>query len=127
MFSRQSYERGAAAVEFALVFVMLATMLLAIVEGGILMMHQASVSAAAREGARMMAITNKPGSSTDAAQAAYPFGSLTTVDISPPDPCPAPPDRSTSVTVTVTATPTFSLGIFGSTTLTGVGAMRCGG
>lgn len=123
---RNDAERGAVAVEFAFVFVLMMGLFFTLVEGGIIFMHQASVSAAAREGARMLAITGEPGEPVDqAARDAYSFGALD--QITPVGTCSTPPDRSVVVEVEVLATPTFSLGIFGTPQLKGVGAMRCGG
>lgn len=124
MIGRQ--DRGAAAVEFAFVFVLLATLIMVLVQGGILFMYQSSVSAAAREGARMMAITNETDKATLAARDAYPFGA-DELGVSISGSCPTPPDRSVTVSVTTSATPTFGIGILGTPTLTGKGAMRCGG
>lgn len=118
-------ERGAAAVEFALVFVLLMGLLFMLVEGGLLFMQQASVSASAREGVRMYAITGDAAEAEEAARDAYPFGSLD--EVSPVGACASPPDRSVEVEMVIRTTPTFSLGVFGSPQLRGVGAMRCGG
>lgn len=119
-------DEGAAAVEFAFVFVLLMTLILLILQGGVLFMHQASVSAAAREGARMYAITGETDAAIDAAEDAYPFTSSSFSAV-PGGSCSTPPDRSVEVTMTVTVQPSVFLGIFDNPTLTGVGAMRCGG
>lgn len=118
-------QRGAAAVEFALV----APILLALVGGIVEFSHvynlQISVTQAAREAARTMAIENDQGLAQAAAVAGAPgltpasFGFTFT-----PGTC--ADDVIANVTVTYTA-PAMT-GMFGSTlTITGLGAMRCGG
>jgi Flp pilus assembly protein TadG len=122
---RGTGESGAVVVEFAFVFVILATLILALAEFGAMFMYQSSVSAAAREGARIMAITNDTDKAAAAAQDAFPFGTLDAVLI--PSSCPEPQDRNVTVEVTVRVNDVALTGFFGSHTLTGVGAMRCGG
>jgi Flp pilus assembly protein TadG len=117
--------RGAVAVEFALV----APILLALVAGIVEFAHaynlQISVTQAAREAAREMAIEDDQGAAALAAAAgapglnsgsfAYSFSPAACTD-----------DQNITVSITYPA-PTFT-GVFGSTvTVTGVGAMRCGG
>jgi len=50
--------RGAALVEFALIFPLLIMMLLGIIEFGIMVMHQLTLEQAAREGSRLAAVRN---------------------------------------------------------------------
>lgn len=57
---KQNNDRGAAAVEFALVSVVLITLLVGIMEFGYAFLVQSTVSGAAREGARSYAITSDP-------------------------------------------------------------------
>lgn len=118
-------DRGAVAVEFALV----APILLALVGGIVEFSHaynlQISVTQAAREAARTMAISN----SQDEAQAAGAAGAPgldtdTFVYSFTPSSCSA----AANATVAISYTANTLTGLFGSTvTLTGVGAMRCGG
>ncbi|NIH65555.1 Flp pilus assembly protein TadG, partial [Modestobacter marinus] len=61
-------ERGAAIVEFALVLPVLLVLLLGIVEYSLAFNAQATLSAAAREGARTMALANNVGQARTAAQ-----------------------------------------------------------
>lgn len=119
-------ERGAAAVEFALVFVLLMSLILLILQVGILFAYQASAAAAAREGARMYAITGDASEGIAAAEAAFPFqGSIAAVPGG--GTCGTPPDRSVEVTMTVTVTPAVFFSLFSNPSLSGEGAMRCGG
>jgi Flp pilus assembly protein TadG len=119
------HDRGAVAVEFALV----APILLALVGGIVEFSHaynlQISVTQAAREAARTMAIKDDQGEAELAAAAGAPglntgnFGYSFT-----PSAC----ADDASITVTITYPSATLTGIFGSSlTVTGVGAMRCGG
>jgi Flp pilus assembly protein TadG len=118
-------DRGAVAVEFALV----APILLALVAGIVEFSHaynlQISITQAAREAAREMAIEDDQGAAALAAAAGAP--GLNTGDFEysfSPAACAA----DENVTVTITYPAATLTGIFGSTvTVTGVGAMRCGG
>ena len=117
--------RGAVAVEFALV----APVLLALVAGIVEFSHafnlQISVTQAAREAARTMAITNDQGDAETAAENGAP--GLDTAAFAytfTPTACVA--DGTVNVEISYTAD--TLTGIFGSAvTLVGVGAMRCGG
>ncbi|PNH81135.1 TadE family protein [Arthrobacter sp. AFG20] len=118
-------ERGAAAVEFALV----APILLALVAGIVEFSHaynlQISVAQAAREAAREMAIEDDQDAAALAATAGAP--GLSTGDFEyafSPGTCTA----GENMTVTITYPAATLTGIFGSTvTVTGTGAMRCEG
>lgn len=124
-FRAQGRERGAAAVEFALV----APILLALVGGIVEFSHiynlQISVTQAAREAARTMAVKNNQGLARAAGQAGAP--GLDPADFTfafTPGAC----AKDLTANVTVTYTGSALTGMFGpSFTLTGVGAMRCGG
>jgi Flp pilus assembly protein TadG len=67
--SRKS-QRGAAALEFALVFPVLLLLLVGIVDFGMLMSTQSVVANAAREGARTAALSNNSIASQNAVKAA---------------------------------------------------------
>ena len=118
-------DRGAVAVEFALV----APILLALVAGIVEFSHaynlQISVTQAAREAAREMAIENNQGAAELAASAGAP--GLTGADfdyVFSPASCTA----GENMTVTITYPAATLTGVFGSTvTVTGTGAMRCEG
>lgn len=117
-------------VEFALVAPVLLLLVLGIAEFGRAYGIQATVSAAAREGARTMAIENDVGAARAAAQDAAPILQLEnlSIDVSP-GACPVlgtgPP---VSATVTVSYRMSFLTNLFvDSVTLTGVGVMRCNG
>ena len=118
-------DHGAVAVEFALV----APILLALVAGIVEFSHaynlQISVTQAAREAAREMAIEDDQGAAALAATAGAP--GLNAADFEyafSPGTCTA--GENIAVTITYPA-PTLT-GVFGSTvTVTGTGAMRCEG
>lgn len=117
-------ERGAVAVEFALVAPLLLVLLVAIVEFAYFFNLQISVTQAAREAARTMAVTNNSGQAKAAGVAGAPSINLAPGNVSFSGAC-APG-------VTVKATVTFSspslTGLFTpSFNVTGQGAMRCNG
>lgn len=118
-------ERGAAAVEFALVLPILVLILFGVIEFGGVYNAQLMVTGSAREAARAMAIDGVPAEAeavaVDAAIGIAP-GDLD-VDITPAT-CAA----GTDVTVEVTYDRPFLTGFFGSTIeLTGVATRRCQG
>lgn len=141
---RQNHDRGAAMVEFALVLPILLMLVFGIVEFGRLYNIETSINAAAREGARVMALESGPDSvniaTEAAASAAEPYAlskvdvSVTPTPTSPADPhvCPNPNTTQAVVRVTVTTSPVDLLtGWFFShaktIALTGTGVMRCNG
>ncbi|HSP76594.1 MAG TPA: TadE/TadG family type IV pilus assembly protein [Cryobacterium sp.] len=120
-------ERGSAVVEFVLVIPFLIGLVLGVVELSRVYNVQISLSNAAREGARTMAIHNDPARAKAAASLAAPSvnPALTAGDItvSPAD-CAA----GTAVTVTIDYEVDLLTGFFGVTLpLTGKGVMQCGG
>jgi Flp pilus assembly protein TadG len=119
-------ERGAAAVEFALVLPILLLLVMGIVECGRAYHIQTTLSGAAREGVRVMALQDDPAAARAAAKAATTFA-VTDDQISvTPTTC----SGSTAGTATVKVTYPVELmsGLFGaSITLTGTGTMRCHG
>jgi Flp pilus assembly protein TadG len=121
----QRHDRGAVAVEFALVAPILLALLAGIVEFSYAYNVQISVTQAAREAAREMAINDDQGAAELAAAAGAP--GLNGADFQYTF-SPAACSADTDMTVTVTYPAPTLTGIFGSTvTVTGVGAMRCGG
>lgn len=123
---RQEKSRGAVAVEFALV----APILLALVAGIVEFSHaynlQISVTQAAREAARTMALKDDQSKAALAAISGAPGLNGEDFELAfAPDAC---GDDADDMTVTVTYPAPTLTGLFGSTvTVTGVGAMRCGG
>jgi Flp pilus assembly protein TadG len=117
--------RGAIAVEFALIAPVLLALITGIVEFANVYNAQISVTQAAREAARTMAIKNNQTDAKAAAVAGAPgLNSSAFVYAFTPTAC--SPDTTANVTITYTAA--TLTGLFGSSvTLTGVGAMRCNG
>jgi Flp pilus assembly protein TadG len=121
-------DRGAAAVEFALVAPLLLVLLLGIVEFGRAYGVEAALSQAAREGARALALGEPAAAARASARAAAPSLTLVDADIAvTPGTC-LGTAASTTATVTVTQRFVFLSGLFGNAlTLTGRSAMRCQG
>ncbi|TLM85474.1 pilus assembly protein [Pseudarthrobacter sp. NamE2] len=121
-------ERGAVAVEFALVAPVLVALLIGIVEFSNAYNIQVSVTQASREAARTMAITKDTAKATAAGKAGAPSinSSLLSFDYSAAT-CPATSPASNAL-VKVTYTGPSLTGFFGSSlSVTGKGAMQCGG
>jgi Flp pilus assembly protein TadG len=116
--------RGAVAVEFALVAPLLLALITGIVEFANAYNAQISVTQAAREAARTMAVKNNQADAEAAAVAGAPGLTGTFGYTFTPTAC--SPDTTMKVTISYSS-PTMT-GLFGSSVnLTGVGAMRCGG
>ena len=122
----QGRERGAAAVEFALVAPVLLALVGGIIEFSYTYNLQISVTQAAREAARTMAIYNNQGQARAAAVAGAPGLSPAGFAYTFTGAC---PDGSTgNAQVTVDYTANTMTGIFGTAvTVRGTGAMRCHG
>lgn len=124
-------ERGAVAVEFALLAPVLVMLLLGIMEFSRAYNAQASLAAAAREGVRVMAITGLEAPARTAAKNAAVSlqPGLQDANISFGGPCPSMVSTGTSPQATITITYSLSTltGIAGPFTMTGTGAMLCGG
>jgi Flp pilus assembly protein TadG len=126
----QRTERGAAAVEFALVLPILLVLLFGIVEFGRAFQVRATLEAAAREGARVMAVQNDPAAARAAVQDAStsldPGVTDDQIAISP-DSCDTA-TAGTNAVITVSYTEPFLTGFFGEgIDLTVNGVMRCHG
>ena len=117
-------ERGAAAVEFALVLPILLTLVLGTIEFGRAYNVQISLTHAARETARTMAITNNWTNAVGRGRAAAP--SLTPADMQfSANPASCTPGKMIEIAITY---PLKTItGIAPDMTLTGKAAMRCGG
>ena len=119
-------ERGAVAVEFALVAPVLVMLLLGIMEFGRAYNTQVTLSSAAREGARVMAIGNSPSAARTAAKNAavslQPALSDTNITISP-----LACTTGAQMTFKITYTLSTVTGIAGPFPMEGRGVMLCGG
>ena len=119
-------DRGAAAVEFAIVLPVLLLIIVGMMEFSRLWWTQATLSGAAFEGARTFAITNNR---TDAEQvtinAAVNLGVTTDqVEILPDTGC----ARGEAAHITITYEMDYLTGLFGDTiTVVGEGVVRCQG
>lgn len=128
---RRGDDRGAAAVEFALVAIPLLTLLIGIITFGFVFMAQITVTQAAREGARLAAICNQDASCLsgvpDKVESHAPGLSISDDQITV-DTCPATttPDTTASATVTVSYAVTVP-GPFGTITVHGKSSTPCGG
>lgn len=129
-------ERGAAAVEFAILAPILIMLLLGIMEFGRAYNVQITLSNAAREGVRVMAINNSSPSAKAAVQSAASaltpaikdekivFKYQTTPATTPVLPACA---ANVQVTLTIEYTLTTMTGIAGPFAMKGIGTMQCGG
>ena len=122
-------ERGAAAVEFALVVPLLLLLVMGIVEFGRAYNAQTTISGAAREGVRVMALRNDPAAAKAAVKSAASPIQLSDAQISiSPTSCTSSGTTPQTATVTVTYKVDFLTGLLGTgVTLTGKGVMRCNG
>jgi Flp pilus assembly protein TadG len=124
-------ERGAAAVEFALVLPLLVLLVAGIAEFGRAYYLQATLSGAAREGARAMALTNSVAGARTAVRGATNGISLSDAQIvvAPgTGACVSTATTTLTATVTINYSTAFVSHLFGATlNLHGKGAMRCGG
>ncbi|GAA2037137.1 hypothetical protein GCM10009819_22170 [Agromyces tropicus] len=125
--SRRRNERGAAAVEFALIIPVLVLLVLGIMEFSRLYNQQISLSNAARAASRVMAISNDSGAAVTAAIQAAPSlnPGLGAGNIAfSPGTC----TSGAVMSVTVSYQSTLMTGAFGATlNLTGEAATPCGG
>jgi Flp pilus assembly protein TadG len=145
--ARLGGERGAAAVEFALVVPLLLVMLFGIIAASQAFQTQARLSAAAREGARVIALsgtttaatTDATAAATTAIQSAagdldvsasqIAFDRASCPSTAPTPTGPAATDPTQTVTVTIAYRTGFAAGLLGAAgvDLDGKAVMRCGG
>jgi Flp pilus assembly protein TadG len=116
-------------VEFALVLPVLLALVVGIAEFGRAYNVQSTISGAAREGVRVMAVKNNAAAARTAAKAAASPLVLTDAQISvSPIPCVSTATATVSATVTITYALPFITHLFGTgVTLTGKGTMQCNG
>ena len=133
-------ERGASAVEFALIVPLLIMLVLGIAEFGHAFQVQGTLSAAAREGVRTMALQNDAAAARTAVRTAASSLSPAVTDLQidirvvtgtapplNPPVCPTTGGNS-NVRVTISYRMPYLTGFFGSgLTLSGTGVMRCNG
>ena len=119
-------ERGAVAVEFALLAPVLVMLLLGIMEFGRAYNAQVTISSAAREGVRVMAIGNSPTAARtaakDAAVSLQPALSDANITISPST-CTTGAQMTFKITINLST----MTGIAGPFPMEGRGVMLCGG
>jgi Flp pilus assembly protein TadG len=124
-------ERGATAVEFAFIVPLLIVLVLGIAEFGRAFQVQGTLSAAAREGVRVMALKNDPTAARTAVRNAATSLNPTITDaeiVISPATCPTVDGGNTSVRLTISYPMPFLTNFFGSgLNLTGTGVMRCNG
>jgi len=123
---RERSERGAVAVEFAILAPVLIMLLMGIMEFGRAYNAQVSLTNAAREGVRVMAISNSQASARTAAKNAAVTLSPALVDSNitfSATSCAA----DAQMTVTINYTLSTLTGIAGPFAMTGKGVMLCGG
>ncbi|MCU1668805.1 MAG: TadE family protein [Blastococcus sp.] len=118
-------------MEFALIVPLLIVLVLGIAEFGRAFQVQGTLSAAAREGVRIMALQNDPAAARtavrNAATSLKPAITDAEIAISPAT-CPAVQTGSISVRLTISYPMPFLTSFFGSgLNLTGTGVMRCNG
>lgn len=119
-------ERGAVAVEFAILLPLLLMLVLGIIEFGRAYNTQLTLTNAARDGVRVMAINNNPTTAATAVQNAASSVS-TTIPASAITVSPTVCSTGAQVTVTVKYTLSTITGIAGPFAMTGKGVMLCGG
>lgn len=125
----QRAERGAAAVEFALVVPLMLIVLFAILDLGWVFNQQLAVTAAAREGARYAAVHSDDAGAQGAAEDLVEELLTVTPTITYDSTCGAAVDDKLTMVVSVPLTDLtgWLSAIAGGATLQGRGSMRCGG
>jgi Flp pilus assembly protein TadG len=124
-------ERGAAAVEFALILPLLILLVFGIVQFSIAYNRSQGLHAAAREGARLASLPQTTQSQISArvtsSLAGVPLSGSPTISVNPPSSQPCQNRSGQTVTVTVSAVTDLDIPLWGSVskTLTGKGQFRC--
>jgi len=124
-------ERGAVAVEFALVLPVLVLLLFGIIEFGLMYNRQQALHAAAREGGRVASLESSTQTdittAVDGALVGTKFSSTRAITISPNVAKPCLNRAGQTVTVTVVATSNVDIPLWNNLAvgLTGKGQFRC--
>lgn len=121
---RRNRERGAAAVEFALILPILIMLVFGVVEFGRAYNAKVTLTHAAREGVREYALTQDSSAGADTAVAAATSLDPAQISVSATACLPGQP---TSLTVSYPFTWEVPLIGSGTMALSGTGVMRCGG
>ncbi|MEI8240018.1 MAG: TadE/TadG family type IV pilus assembly protein [Actinomycetota bacterium] len=125
--TRRHEDHGAAMVEMALILPLLVMLLVGIVQFGLAYSSKVSIQAAAREGARALALGESTAAVASAVHGAAGVADITSIVQSG---CPATstPGNTSYATVIVNATYTFSIPFvsLGTKTLSSTARMRCG-
>ena len=117
-------ERGAVAVEFALVLPLLLGLVLGIVEFGRIYNAQVLATNAAREAARSVAVGNSQSQAVANAQSVAPGY---TISVTVPASCTAGTEVQATVTTSVQTVSGTWFGLPNPVSVGGTGAMRCNG
>jgi len=124
-------ERGAAAIEFALILPLLIVLVFGIVQFSIAYNRAQGLHAAAREGARLASLPqttqNDITARVTSSLAGVPLNGSPTISVSPASTKPCQNRSGQTVTVTVTAVTDLDIPLWRSVskTLTGKGQFRC--
>lgn len=120
-------DRGAAMIELALILPLLVMLLIGIVDFGRAYSAQVSITAAAREGARVLALKGNSAAVTNAVNGAK--GSATVTSIVQTA-CPVGSTGTSTAVATVVVRASFKFGIpfvpLGTKTFSATASMRCG-
>lgn len=122
---RRHGERGAAAVELALILPLLVALLGGIVDFGFALNSQISASHAAREGARVAAVQRSAADGIAASQAAFLAPATGAPVVTAPTSCPAVGAGQATIVVSVPYDAFFLPPL--SRSFTSQAVMRCGG
>lgn len=129
---RRSYrkaDRGATIIEFALVFPVFIVLVFGIFQFGLGYSAQVTVTRAAREGVRELAIHNDEQLATDAVLSATPTLDPERVTVTAVRTCPIHPDLLDEAVLEVSYPVEVVIPLWGASshTVTGRSVMRCGG